>query len=102
MSKEKNEEKGKENDNYKEIVAALLETNNLSEQPSFFNSFIFKNPQQPQQENDSFSFGKVNTVNKNEDQIIEDEDEDENTQKISEDKTDENKIEKEENKQNSK
>ena len=92
-SKEKSEEKEEkekenENENYSEIVAALLgKDNNLSEQQSFLNSFILKNPLQ--QENESFNFGPVNTVNKNDTQFIDDL----QKQKILENSTTDNKVE---------
>ena len=86
---EKNEEKEeKENENYSEIVAALLEKdNNHSEQQSFLNSFILKNPLQ--QENKSFNFGLVNNVNKNDTQFIDDI----QKQKMLENSTADNKVE---------
>ena len=87
--KEKKEEKEeKENENYSEIEAALLgKDNNHSEQQSFLNSFILKNPRQ--QENESFNFGLVNTVNKNDTQFIDDL----QKQKILENSTTDNKVE---------
>ena len=70
------------------IVAALLgKDNNNSEQQSFLNSFILKNPLQ--QENESFNFGLVNTVNKNDTQFIDDL----QKQKILENSTTDNKVE---------
>ena len=70
------------------IVAALLgKDNNNSEQQSFLNSFILKNPLQ--QENESFNFGLVNTVNKNDTQFIDDL----QKQKMLENSTMDNKVE---------
>ena len=86
--KEEKEEKEKENENYSEIEAALLgKDNNHSEQQSFLNSFILKNPLQ--QENESFNFGPVNTVNKNDTQF----NDDLQKQKMLENSTTDNKVE---------